>query len=120
MIFDDFKKNPQQELESLYKFLGIETFEAVVKSRNKGGLPKSKLLSFLKFRPLIEIAKGVIPNSAHTKIDNFIKDKFFQKTKLSMSKNRELANLFHSDVKSIGDLLNRDLCQEWLSIEEKE
>lgn len=120
MIFDDFKKNPQQKMKTLYKFLGIEeTFEAVIRSRNKGGVPKSKILNFLKFRPLIKIAKRVIPSSAHTSIDNFIKNKFFKKTTLTINKKKELANIFYPDVKAIGDLLNRDLCTEWLSIDNK-
>ncbi|MDJ0732407.1 MAG: sulfotransferase [Crocosphaera sp.] len=120
MIYDDFRKQPQQELNSLYQFLGIgENFDPVITIKNKGGVPKSKLLNFLKFRPLIEIVKQIIPKSVHTQVDNFIKDKFFQKIKLTLKQKKELASIFYSDVQKIGDLLNRDLCQEWLTIDEK-
>ncbi|MDJ0660067.1 MAG: sulfotransferase [Crocosphaera sp.] len=120
MIYDDFKKNPQQELKHIYQFLGIaENFEPVVVTRNKGGVPKSKLLNFLKFRPLVEVIKRIIPVTAHAKVDTFIKDKFFQKTKLTLDKKRELMDIFYPDVEKIGNLLNRNLCKEWLTIDDK-
>jgi len=119
IIYDDFRKKPEYEFYNMCRFLGVrEIYNPAVKARNKGGIPKSKALLWLKNRQLISIVKQILPDSLHTPLDNFIKYNFFAKIRLTSSQKKELINAFYSDVEMIGNLIDRNLCQEWLLINE--
>lgn len=114
MIFDDFLKNQDQAFRRLCQFIGVEKVTGVnLKTRNKGGVPKSNFLNFMSNRNLVEIAKGIVPNSKHSQVDYFIKSMFFRKISLKPTQREELQRFFYDDVKKISTLFDRDLCQEW-------
>ena len=116
MIYDDFVKNPSNELNKLYKFLEIDEVNSISTNyRNKGGMPKSKFFNVFKNRQLIQTVKKFLPLSWHTPIDNFIKSIFFKKMSLTTEQKKKLANVFNSDVIKLSKLLDRDLCQIWFN-----
>ena len=114
MIFDDFRENPMQEFKKLCLFLGLEeNMNSIVDIKNRGGVPKSKILGLLANRNLIQVAKKVLPKSKHTKIDNFIKRAFFRKISLTSNQKKELESIFYTDITKIGNLIDRDLSFTW-------
>lgn len=114
MVFDDFLKHEEQAFQKLCQFLGCQyTPEMTWSSRNKGGVPKSGVLSILSSRRLVEVAKRILPRSTHGQIDNFVKSTFFKKTSLDPIQKETLEQFFYEDVEKIGALIDRDLCAEW-------
>ena len=115
MIYEDFLSEPEQEFNSLCRFLGVaENLNPVIRVRNRGGIPRSKLLNFLRDRRLIEIVKKVLPLSEGIWFDNFVKRTFFKKLSLKSNQKKELEKIFYSDVSKVGNLIDRDLLQETL------
>lgn len=96
IIFDDFIKNTDVEFEKLCQFLGVsEIYQPVVKSKNLGGVPKSKLFNLFTNRTIIKYTKKIVPSiKIQTIIDNFIKATFFQKITLSVQEKRGFKNIF--------------------------
>ncbi|MEM8639773.1 MAG: sulfotransferase domain-containing protein [Cyanobacteria bacterium P01_G01_bin.54] len=114
MTFDDFLKDQAQAFLRLCQFIGVQkTSNMTMPERNKGGVPRSKSLSWMSNRKLIRIAKKILPISKRAQVDNFIKKTFFKKISLSSIQQDQLKQFFYGDVEQISNLIERDLCQEW-------
>ncbi len=114
MVFDDFLMDKDRSFQDICQFIEVQKIpDMCLETRNKGGVPKSKLFDFMCNRNLIEIAKKILPSSVKFKTDYFIKSTFFKKVDLKPDQIKSLKQVFYEDVKKIGDLMDRNLCDEW-------
>ena len=117
VFFSDLESNPQDVLNDIFGFLGVNTDVLIdVSTRySHSGKPKSKMVSLLTSRknPLIFRAREITLKLIPRKYLEKIASKLFKKDPIDSKLHLELKSFFKEDILKLQRLVNRDL-KNWL------
>lgn len=112
-LYDDLVLNPGRLLKDVYEFLEVDPAFAVDTSfkPNATGIPKSRLLARLLFRPnpLRSSARFFIPKRSRHSLFHMVNQRLVKKPSLNEKIRKQLLTDYKSDVTALGDLIDRDL-----------
>jgi hypothetical protein len=111
-LFEDFKEDPAQVVQDLFKFLGVDTNYALDTSvrHNPGAIPRSRLLNRLFYHPaLISMAKSILPESVQGLAKRVTQQNLKSPPEFPASLRAELLRLYRTDILKLQELLDRDL-----------
>jgi hypothetical protein len=116
-LYDDLARRPQELFNSIFDFLGVDSFEPDVSQRyNVSIKPKSRRLAYLLHNrtPLSRTLRLLLPQSVRLAINRRLRDWNIRKpARLPAEIRAELAPLFREDILRAADLIGRDLAH-WL------
>jgi len=121
-LYEDFKRNPLNIIQDLYKFLGVDI--SFVPSNiglryNVSGIPRNKILHYFltqnnilksSIKPFI---KALIPKHTRRKILEKILQKNLVKPQMKPETREYLKELYKDDILKLQELIKRDL-SHWL------
>ena len=121
IIYDDFKKHPEDVIKSIFKFLEInEFFEPDMSAKpNVSGLPRSKFAQsvisyfFDHDNPIRNLSRVIFPEEVRWKFTSNIRNNNLLHHSLSLETRHNLIDLFHDDILKLQNLINCDL-SNWL------
>ncbi|MCB0184311.1 MAG: sulfotransferase [Caldilineaceae bacterium] len=118
-LHEDLRNEPQQMLQSLFRFIGVDpTFMPDMSlQENKTGIPvNAKLQLFLKYEhPLKDLAKPLLPKRYRERLRVNVLNRNLRKApKLDPTVRDALKEEYRSDILHLETLIQRDL-RAWLS-----
>jgi hypothetical protein len=117
-LYDDLVRRPRELFESIFKFLGVDSFEPDIRRRyNVSAAPQSRRLAYLLHNrtPLSLMLRAVLPQSVRQAVKRrLLEANIRQPAKLPADIRAELAALFREDILRVADLIGRDL-SDWLA-----
>ena len=121
-LFEDFKQNPQQVIQEMFEFVGVDkNFVPNLETKfNQGGVPKNKGLYSLLFNSSAgkmtkEILTPLLPKKVRSQLESKIKSNLLSKPEPMTPQTRQtLQKMYREDVLKLEQLIERDL-QQWLS-----
>ncbi len=119
-LYEDFQRRPQQMLDELCSYIGVDTFQPDMSaSHNVGGLHKSGTVKRLLTRPnpMRFLARTLLPESVRVKGREHIK-RFALKSAPPLDAEiwTHLLDRYREDILHLQDLIGRDL-GHWLRAE---
>ncbi|MEQ8753038.1 MAG: sulfotransferase domain-containing protein [Coleofasciculus sp. G1-WW12-02] len=117
-LFQNLKDNPDELMEDIFNFLGIDSSFTINKSfgsANKGGIPRNKRIdSFIKkIKPIYHTLSPIISQRWSNKIYKTYVDlrnqNLEQPPKLPHEIRQQLIEVYREDILKLQDLLQRDL-----------
>jgi Sulfotransferase family len=117
LLFEEFLRNPEQELDGLFHFLNIARRQTIDTTRiyNRSGQPRSRALADFLARPnlLTTAARRWLPEELRDRIKNALLDLNTGRKKVIDDRSRAyLKDYFASDVRDVERILGRNL--RWL------
>lgn len=120
MVFEEFNKNPTDELRKVFKFLEVETsFTPEIKRINEGGSIRSQLLHRLIHREF-SLLKRIVPLKARYHIRKIAKKANLQKGKietLRTTTRKDLQETYRNDIEELKKITGIDFHKSWNSNE---
>jgi len=116
LIFEDFVKNPKDNLREVLDFLGInsEPPEFTNKKYNEYGESRNRIFHYLRKSNTIRKLSARLPQDLVTKLRDEILLKKSNKPKLSKEERAFLENYFLDDIIKLQKLLNRKFPWNWI------
>ncbi|GAU07361.1 sulfotransferase family protein [Desulfoplanes formicivorans] len=117
-VFEDFKKNNANIFQNILKFLEVDqTFEPQYKKVNASKKPRCPALNYVAQNVyFIEGLKKIMPMRVHRMIKHAGQKMLWKETareKMPEDIRYELTRKFFREVKSISDVLQRDMVRYW-------
>jgi len=117
ILFDDYKENPENVIQEMFKFLDVSTDIQINTEEkvNVGGIPKLKKINYLLNQyGIISWAKNNLPRSWRTPFKNFMyKSKKEDMPKMTAEQRQYLINYYQEDILKLEKLIGRNL-QNWM------
>jgi len=117
LIFEEFIKNPQENVKQILEFLGIvaKTPETIQKTFNPYGKPRGKISQYLLSNDTVwKLAVTLVPQNLRWKIKQNLLIKRDKKPLLLDKDRLVLEKFFREDVKNLQILLKRKIPWEWI------
>jgi len=115
-LFQELCRQPQVLVRDLYSFIGVDpTFEPDLSRRvNKSGVPKSRLLqtTLATLQSFGSVVRPILPESLVDAVLS-LRNANLEKPALKSSTQARLIEMYRDDVRSLEELLDRDL-SHWL------
>lgn len=117
IIYDDFKKQPSQVVQQIFRFLGVTaSFVPDMSSKpNVSGVPKSQLLQYImnlvfaKPNPIRSISRKLFPESTRWRFTSFLRNKNLNRQSIPDECRQLLMRTFNDDILKLQTLIGRDI-----------
>ncbi|HWB27871.1 MAG TPA: sulfotransferase [Chitinophagaceae bacterium] len=122
ILFDDFQRNPKEEIKKVFNFLEIEQIEIDTTTvYNKSGVPKNEFINWLVFqdnflkRSTRFLYKKALNSGIRQKLTTNLRSISVKKTKerILPETKEMLKNLYRNDIIKLEGLIKRDL-SNWM------
>ncbi len=121
ILFEEFKKKPEETAKEILQFFGINETETIKKTKytNPAGIPKnftSSIVDKLIFKPGKWRAsiKHILPFGMRRDFKYYIKRIIYKKKEMPAKYKKRLQSEYEEDTKNLSRLLNKDLAQ-WVA-----
>ena len=113
ILYDDYKKNPQQTLTDTFAFLGVDTSFTVdfSEKHNVSGVPKNRVVNkFIHNKTIKQVTRTLVPLSIRSSVKKAINSANLKKAEpLTKADETRLYTYFKEDVEQLEQLIGKDL-----------
>lgn len=118
LIYDDFRRDPQQVLRSVYAFLGVDQdfVPDVSVEANVSGIPRSRLVQaviyalFVKRNPVKTLARRLVSEELRWRFTTTVRNQNLKRSQLAPQLRHELTQeYFLDEIRNLELVLDRDL-----------